>query len=61
MFTREEIAKAKIVLKRDGGFKLVGKYYQTPAQKQAYLERVIRHMELNLQAAREMLEEKDFD
>lgn len=57
---KKAIEEAKVVIKRHGGFNLVGKYKMTDEQIEQYLKNLIEHEEILIQAAKEMLAEKDF-
>lgn len=50
----------KKTIKRHGGFNLVGKYKMTDGDIERYLVDFIRYTEIQLQAAKDMLEAKDF-
>ena len=50
----------KANIKRHGGFNLVGKYKMTDEEIVKWLENAIRVTEVQLQAMKDMLEEKDF-
>lgn len=52
--------EAKVIIKRHGGFNLIGKYKKSDAQIEEYLKKAIEHEELMLQAMKEMLSERDF-
>lgn len=56
----KKVAEAKVIIKRHGGFNLIGKYYKTDEQKEEYLKNYIEWAEIQLQAAKEMLEGRDF-
>lgn len=56
----EQYKEQKVVIKRHGGFNLIGKYAKTDAQIEKYLLDAIRYTEIHLQALKDMLEEKDF-
>lgn len=64
--TKKEIRKteqykaAKVHIKMHGGFNLIGKYFKTDAQIEKYLIDLIQHTEIQLQAYKDMLAEKDF-
>lgn len=57
---KKAIAEAKVIIKRHGGFNLIGKYYKTDEQKAEYLRNYIEWCKIQTQAAEEMLAEKDF-
>lgn len=56
----EQYKEAKVNIKRHGGFNLVGKYKKTDAEIEKYLTDLIKYTEIQLQAYKDMLEEKDF-
>jgi hypothetical protein len=64
--TKQEIRKterykeARTNIKRHGGFNLVGKYKMTDGEIEKYLIDMIAWCEIELQAAKDMLKEKDF-
>lgn len=57
---KKSVNDMKVVIKRHGGFNLIGKYYMTDEQIEQYLKDLIEREELLIQAAKEMLAEKDF-
>ena len=56
----EQYKEEKKNIKRHGGFNLVGKYRMTDAQIEQWLVNAIRVTEIQLQAMKDMLAEKDF-
>ena len=56
----EQYKEAKVTIKRHGGFNLVGKYKMSDAQIEKYLIDAIKYTEIQLQAMKDMLEQKDF-
>ena len=56
----EQYKAAKALIKRHGGFNLVGKYKMTDADIERYLMDAIITTEIQLQAMKDMLKEKDF-
>ena len=56
----KQYQEAKVVIKRHGGFNLVGKYKLSDATIEEYLKESILHHEIYLQAMKDMLSERDF-
>ena len=56
----EQYKEAKIIIKRHGGFNLVGKHKKTDADIEKYLTDLIKHTEIQLQAYKDMLAQQDF-